>query len=445
MLFAVTLFVVGAVVRERLQATLENDAQANAEQVLEGFLASGLPSSAATEITRFVFFDEFGNEITPEEFERQINETVSLAPPDYVVDGAIVASGPDVLPPMIFNSMGAVEVTGVPQVIEFDPGAVVLASPISVGSLDLAVGVSSPRGPIEDVIRTTTIAGAILIPFLTAIVAMTTWMTTSRALRSVEAIRQQVELTHLGRLDVRVPKTGTSDEIDRLAGTMNDMLDRLDRAAEQQRQFISDASHELRSPITATLATIETLDVQSSQEWDEVAALIAREQGRLAGLVDDLLLLAQLDEADTNVLGDVDLDDLALVEAQRAHPCAVTVEIVEPCRVLGNERLLRRCVSNLVDNATRHANSHVGISVGTTVRGEARIRVDDDGPGVPRDRRDEIFERFTRLDQARRSGDGGAGLGLAIARNIAEQHDAWLVVTDSPRGGARFEIRFATS
>jgi signal transduction histidine kinase len=448
-LFFVTLLVVGLVVRERLQRSLENDAQVNAAEVLEGFFASGSQPVGASAITRFVFFGESGEEISPQEFERLISESINSVPSGVAIGESMLFPMME-LGPVSFEGvttftpvLGDIQATGVPQVVEFDPEAVVLASPVSVGGLDLAVGVSSPRGPIEEAIQTTSIVGVVLLPLLTAQGAGATWMTTARALRPVEAIRQQVEQTEPGRLDVRVPKSGKSDEIDRLAGTMNDMLDRLDGAAEQQRQFISDASHELRSPITATLATVETLDLGNEQELETATKLIIHEQRRLAGLVDDLLMLAQLDEAGPQRANDVDVDDLAITEAQRAHPCAVNVEITDACRVAGSVSLLRRCVSNLVDNATRHALSQVEITVGTTVRGEARLRVDDDGPGVPRERRGEIFERFTRLDESRQARDGGAGLGLAIAKNIAEQHDASLVVTDSPLGGARFELRFS--
>jgi len=169
------------------------------------------------------------------------------------------------------------------------------------------------------------------------------------------------------------------------------------------------------------------------------------EQHRLAGLVDDLLLLAQLDEMGVRRSDEVDLDELAIAEAARNHPCEVAVQIRAASRVAGSERLLRRLVSNLVDNATRHAEGRVEISVGSTIRGEPRIRIDDDGPGIPRERREEVFRRFTRLDDSRRVGDGGAGLGLAIAANIAEQHDASLALTDSPLGGARFELRFPST
>ncbi len=452
-LFACALLITGLVVRQQLQRSLEGSAQDDVAAALEDLLSAGVVGEPVSDLTRVVYFDENGREITPNEFEEllrnleaaafdvPVGEDRRLLGPGFLETdpafGSVVFPSTHVFPDFV-------EVVGSPAAIDLGPGSVAFATPVEVGGLELAVGVSAPREPIENVIRTVSTAGAVLVPILTALVAAMTWMTTSRALRPVEVMRRQVDQTHLGRLDVRVPKMGTSDEIDRLAGTMNDMLDRLDRAAEQQRRFISDASHELRSPITATLATIETSTIDNIDEWDEMASLIGREQYRLADLVDDLLLLAQLDEAGVHSMEDVDLDDLAIEESERPHPCAVSVEIRDACRVTASPRLLRRCLSNLVDNATRHAASAVSITVGVTAAGEARIRVDDDGPGVPSDRRDEIFQRFTRLDESRRANSGGAGLGLAISHDIAAQHQASLTVADSPLGGARFELRFPT-
>lgn len=450
-LFAVTLVVTGILVRDRLQISLEREVQARAEATLEEILFAPMDVAQPIGVSNMVFFDAEGQQLTPQEFEALIR-AAEISPLDFSVgEQFVVESGP--IPPELAAQLTATEIAmlmgsgftavqGGPVPVDLDPASVTVAAPITIGELDLAVGLSSPRGPVDDTIRTITTAGLVLIPLLTALVAVATWMTTARALRPVEAIRLQVERADFGRLDVRVPKTGTDDEVDRLAGTMNDMLDRLDRAAEQQRQFISDASHELRSPITATLATIESVETCSEDEWPELAATIGWEQHRLAGLVDDLLLLAQLDEMGVRRADEVDLDELALEEATRNHPCEVAVQIRAAGRVDGSERLLRRLLSNLVDNATRHAAGRVEISVGTTIRGEPRLRVDDDGPGVPRERREEVFRRFTRLDDSRRVGDGGAGLGLAIAANIAERHGASLAVTDSPLGGARFELRF---
>ncbi len=449
-LFAVTLLATGTIVRNRLQLSLEQEVQARAEAALEEILFAPLSEAPVTDVSSFVFFDADGEQITAQEFDELIRSTPIL-PADEALDGVVF--GDPRIPPEIAAEIAAAEIAalmgsgltavqGSPMPVEVDPFSLTVAAPIAIGELELAVGLSSPRGPIDDAVRTITIAGLAFLPLLTGLVAAATWMTTSRALRPVEAIRLQVEQADFGRLDVRVPKTGTDDEVDRLAGTMNDMLDRLDRAAEQQRQFISDASHELRSPITATLATIESAERCGEVDWPALAATIGVEQHRLAGLVDDLLLLAQLDEMGVRRTDEVDLDELAIAEAARSHPCEVAVQIRAAGRVAGSERLLRRLVSNLVDNATRHAEGRVEVSVGSTIRGEPRIRIDDDGPGIPRERREEVFRRFTRLDDSRRVGDGGAGLGLAIAANIAEQHDASLVITDSPLGGARFELRF---
>lgn len=450
-IFACTLVVTGLLVRGQLQRSLEQEVQARATAALEEVFTSPDPAILPAELASLVFFDATGEQISAEEFDAIVRAEEALQPP-LAASANVTMASEFVLPPEIAAQIealmtvdavsGQLQGTAIP--VDLGPGTFTVASPIAVGELELGVGVTAPSGPIDSTVRAISIVGAFLIPLLTGLVALTTWMTASRALRPVEAIRLQVERTDFGRLDLRVPKPGTNDEIDRLAGTMNDMLDRLDRSAEQQRQFISDASHELRSPITATLATIESTGLCEPQDWPQLAKTIELEQHRLGGLVDDLLLLAQLDEMGVRLADDVDLDELALHQAARPHPCEVVAKVRAPQRVVGSERMLGRLVSNLVDNATRHANSRVEITVGSTIRGDAYVRVDDDGLGIPRERRVDVFGRFTRLDPARHGEGGGAGLGLAIAANIAEQHDASLVVTDSPLGGARFELLFPT-
>lgn len=131
-----------------------------------------------------------------------------------------------------------------------------------------------------------------------------------------------------------------------------------------------------------------------------------------------------------------------LNESQRPHPVTIEARIIDAHRVEGNTRLLQRCLANLVENAARHAKTTATVTVETADSGAPMIGVEDDGPGIPSDRLDSIFERFARLDDARNRREGGAGLGLAIAREIATTHNAELVAMNRPSGGARFELRF---
>lgn len=458
-LFALALTGTGLIARSQLSRALEADATSYAQALLDDFFEPTIPGTVeTTDVTQFVYLDADGNELTGQGLEDLLTSAIESEIPNLLEPGAAITF--DVPSPLTFETGPPVDDAFLSEVAIFQPikatgtsstmsvgSAILVTQPAIVGDVPISVGVSTPRQPINDTINTVTIAALILLPILTGIVGAVTWLTTVRALRPVEAIRSQVALTDPDRLDHHVPQPGSGDEIDRLATTMNDMLDRLHQATLTQRRFISDASHELRSPITATLATIDTTDAAAvAARWPETAATIRFEQERLAGLVDDLLLLAQLDESEMSTrFEDVDLDELALGEAQRPRSRPVQVIVEAPQRVSGNARLLGRCLANLVDNAARHAATHVEVTVATNQSGQPVIRVDDDGPGVPVDMRQLVFERFARLDEARARKDGGAGLGLAIASRLAEQHHATLTVGDSPLGGARFEIRFRTA
>ncbi len=283
----------------------------------------------------------------------------------------------------------------------------------------------------------------IALPVLLIALGAITWLALGRALSPVAAMIDQVDNIGADSLHQRVEVPAAEDELKRLATTMNQMLDRLQGASERQRQFISDASHELRSPITATGATLEVARTNPDDaDWEHVAAVVDEENGRLASLVDDLLVLARMDEhASRDGQGwTVDLEEICLAEADRPHHVEVAVRVIEPVRVTGNGAMLTRAIRNLVDNAAAHAATSVQIEVGH--RGsEAIVRVHDDGPGVPPEFADKIFERFVRVDESRaRGGSGGAGLGLAIARSVAQNHGGRLELVRGSENGATFEL-----
>jgi signal transduction histidine kinase len=243
----------------------------------------------------------------------------------------------------------------------------------------------------------------------------------------------------------RVAEPTSGDEVARLAHTMNAMLNRLDGAAERQRQFVSDASHELRSPLATIRTKVEVADLHpEGADWEAVGHTVLTEIDRLDDLVGDLLQMARLDETGGTLATrhDVDLDEVAGAEVNRLRGLEVAVDDsgVSAARVQGDGAALGRLVRNLADNAARHASSRVGIRVGIE-GGEAVLRVDDDGPGVPVADRERVFERFTRLDESPVRGAGGGGLGLALVRAVALAHGGTVRVVDSPLGGARFEAR----
>ncbi|MFJ8714305.1 ATP-binding protein [Streptomyces violaceus] len=299
----------------------------------------------------------------------------------------------------------------------------------------LKVYAGSPLAAEHGAVRSALTVMLIGFPLLLGVVAGVTWLVTRRALRPVEGIRSEMAaITHSQDLARRVPEPDTHDEIARLASTTNETLAALETSVERQRRFVADASHELRSPIASLRTQLEVaaahpelLDLDGAVE-DTV---------RLQRLAADLLLLARLDAGERPNDARVDLAGMAREEAERRT--GVTVD-AEPVNVAGSRGQLGRVLANLLDNAQRHARSAVTVSVRR--EGDlAVVGVADDGDGVPEADRERIFERFVRLDAARSRDDGGAGLGLAIARDVAVRHGGTLTAGRGPAGGALFELR----
>jgi len=280
------------------------------------------------------------------------------------------------------------------------------------------------------------------LPGLVALVAATTWVVTGRSLRPVEAIRRQVAAITESELDRRVPVPG-EDEVGRLAATMNEMLARLERSRDRQRRFVSDASHELRSPIATMRHRLDVALAHPDTRDDSLIPELLAEDLRLERLVEDLLTLARGDEGPpVGARHRVDLDDLVLAEARRLRRrgrVTVGARSVSGSRVLGDPAALSRVLRNLTDNAERHARTRVELEL-RVEHGRALCVVDDDGAGIPAADRHRAFERFTRLDDARARDVGGAGLGLAIAAEVVAAHDGSLSIAESPLGGARLVL-----
>jgi signal transduction histidine kinase len=229
---------------------------------------------------------------------------------------------------------------------------------------------------------------------------------------------------------------------------MNAMLGRLDTSATRQRQFVSDASHELRSPVAAIRTGLEVARRRSDRaNWPAVADAALAEEARLEALLDDLLLLAAQDENGATAPRPtaVNLTALTVAEAERPHRVPVDVvhwpDDVKALVVTGDADQLARAVSNLVDNATRYATSRVQITLSSD-HDTVCVAVEDDGPGIRPGDRERVFERFTRLDDSRARHQGGSGLGLAVVRSIVTRHHGQIRVDDSPLGGARFVAEF---
>jgi len=282
------------------------------------------------------------------------------------------------------------------------------------------------------------------LPVILLLAASAVWLIVGRALRPVEQIRHAVTAITSADLSQRVPDPGTADEIGNLAATMNSMLGRLEDSARRQRRFVSDASHELRSPLSAIRTTLEVgLAHPDRAPWPVIAERAAQQSNRLEELIQQLLLLARADEKVlTQQSGPVDVSQLLQDVAAGAGGGHVVLDLrlTSPAMTEGNAEHLTRVFRNIVDNALRYANSRIRITSSTTDN-QITVEIADDGPGIPEAERGRVFERFVRLDRSRERGTGTTGLGLAIAREIATAHDGDIRLTDSPESGACFAVR----
>ncbi|QFY09954.1 HAMP domain-containing protein [Nonomuraea phyllanthi] len=298
--------------------------------------------------------------------------------------------------------------------------------------------------------RTTTLTSTTFVNFivaaqaavLTVAVGWIAWEVTGRILRPVEAVRSQLAAITLNHLTDRIAEPEGDDEITKLIHTLNQTLLRLERATHEQRRFVADASHELRTPLAGLRLKLE--EAQLHPHGRDVDGLLAETLGdvdRLQAIMADLLLLAGLESSASAVREKVDLAELIRTElGRRADRIPVRARLADGVIVEGVSSQLTRVLTNLLDNAQRHARERVEIEVHPDSE-QAIMVVCDDGPGIPEADRERVFERFTRLDTARSRGHGGTGLGLALACDIVRSHSGTIAVLDSTYGGARFEVR----
>ncbi|MFF4621116.1 sensor histidine kinase [Nonomuraea jabiensis] len=321
------------------------------------------------------------------------------------------------------------------------------------GRCMIVVGMSSPASAYGSVVAYAALREPFLLhaPFLplmlaafgavlVALVGWGAWYGVGRVLAPVERIRVGLDRIRAQDLSRRVDVPDTQDEVAELAATVNATLERLEDAVARHRRFVSDASHELRTPITGLLVRLEAgLADPNEDEWR--AAI--KDAERLSDIVHDLLLMARLDAGVQPEQERIELGKLVEEEVSR-QSCRLplTMDVEPGLYVRGNRLRLARLLTNLLSNADRYGNSRVWISV----RGwadQAVVEVLDDGPGIPEEMRDRVFERFTRLDHTRSRDTGGTGLGLPIARDIAKAHGGTLEIGAGP--GARMILRLPKS
>jgi len=332
------------------------------------------------------------------------------------------------------------QVAGIPGELG-EPYAIVVEGARAPGGAQYVVVVGTPLDVEAKTVRTATILLALGASALLALLLFLISRAVQQALRPVERIRSEVaRITQVrGRGQITVPPTG--DEIARLAETMNLMLARLEQSDATTRRFISDASHELRSPLATIRAAIEVSPSGTAHPDPTRDEVIHGEALRMQRLVDDLLTLAKADDGLPLNLDEVDVDDLLEAEVRRLRATGdVPVEAtIAAARVLGDRAQLSQALRNLVDNAARHTEGGVQLAV-SSVADDVVVMVDNDGPPIPEDRRELVFDRFARLEESRERDSGGSGLGLAIVRTIVTAHGGTVRATQTPSGRCRFEI-----
>ena len=412
--------------------TLDNEALASADEVAamvnENKLPSPIPVSGA-QVVQVVDSQQrvIGGSVTADRLTpllRSTELTTALGGEAVVLDGA---------------RLGMSEPVRV-RAIQTGPAS----APVSV-----IVGL-----PYGDVLAArTALRNALLItfPLLLGALAGIAWRVIGWTLRPVEQLRAGAEeISRTRRISgpgerERLPVPYAADEIHALAITLNEMLDRLAETQERQRAFVADAAHELRSPLASVQAQLEV--AQRLGEGGTLPADLMVDVKRLSGLVEDLMLLARAD-ADTRPparLAAVDARDLMaeLTMTYRNARVPVTLQADQPVIIMCAAEELRRAISNVLDNAVRHAATRVEVEVTTSVdHDQAVISVSDDGPGIQPADRERVFERFTRLDDSRGRSSGGAGLGLAIARELVTRAGGTVALTAArPPWQTRAELR----
>ena len=414
---AIGVVALTAVLRFGLERATDDAANRTADEVAalldEGRLPDPIPVGGTTLVQ---VLDEQGRVLAA---SAGADRLVAALPPEELT---AALSGPQTVPGASFGVNGPMRVVAQQAGPSSSPGIVV-------------VGV--PAGDIDDAVRIARTALIVGYAVLLAVLAAVAWRLVGATLRPVEALRAGAEkITGAGSNDT-LPVPRSADEIRRLANTLNDMLNRLESSRRRQRAFVADAAHELRSPL-ASLRTQLDVALVTGTETD-TADLLA-EVDRLTGLVDDLLLLARADDAAPPSQEVLNLAELAREVVARYPDARVPVTLLragtDGVLVRANPTALARVLANIVDNAVRYASTGVAVSVGPAEAGGAAVlAVTDDGPGIPAADRARVFERFTRLHDARDRNTGGSGLGLAIVGELVRQQGGSVTLDDKSPGG----------
>jgi two-component system OmpR family sensor kinase len=308
------------------------------------------------------------------------------------------------------------------------------------GAFAVAIDLSGEIDEVNDALR---IAAGVSLGVL-LLASLLAWAVAGRVLAPLRLLRDTARSIGESDLTRRIPVEG-DDELADLARTFNEMLDRLEQAFASQKAFISDAGHELRTPITIIRGHLDVMG-DDPEERRETLELVADELDRMGRLVNDLLLLAKANRPDFLEPQTIDLDDLTRELFAKASALAERdwrLAAVGSGRIVADRQRLTQALMNLSQNAVAHTHEGDAVELGSQLAGRSvRLWVRDTGPGVPEDQQARIFERFVRLNGGRHA--EGAGLGLAITRAVAEAHGGRVELESSPGAGARFTVVIPT-
>ncbi|MHB9075012.1 MAG: heavy metal sensor histidine kinase [Desulfobaccales bacterium] len=293
------------------------------------------------------------------------------------------------------------------------------------------------------------VMGAVL-PFGLLLATVGGWVLARRALKPVDEMTQTARRISGEYLAGRLQETGTGDELDWLAKTLNDMLGRLDESFRQTRQFSADAAHELQTPLTILKGEIEVAlrSPRSPEEYRRVLHSSLEEIDRISSLVEGLLLLARSDRGVLRLdLKHLNLQELLEEVGEQMRPLAENQAVcldygfVEPASIQGDREHFKRLLVNLIDNAIQYTPAGGRVTLSLRCDGKwAQVGISDTGMGLTEDEQEQIFHRFYRAAEARSQRGGGAGLGLSIAQSIAEAHGGRIEVESTPGQGSTFTV-----
>ena len=326
------------------------------------------------------------------------------------------------------------------------------------GFLVIAAPLDVVDAPIRELVRNLLLVGAVAL----AGILLATWWIVRRGLRPLETIARTADTIATGKLSHRSELPHDQTEVGRLGSAFDRMLDQIQGAFDEQRsaldakdaserrlrQFVADASHELRTPLTAVRGYAElyrTGGLSEAEALDRAMTRIETESRRMAGLVDDLLLLARLDQGRPLRRDPVDLSDLvrdAVADARALEPARpLDAGVADGVRIAGDEDRLRQVVGNLLANVRVHTAPDTPVDVVLDAAADrATLRVSDHGPGIDPDHAERVFDRFFRADPGRSRDRGGSGLGLAIAASVVQAHGGDVHHEPTPGGGATFVV-----